>query len=91
MKYFVILIIWILFVLVQPLAMFAALLSLLGGTSTYAVNILRAQDKATATFFGFSGERTVSKECEESECKWCKLLCYILNKTLEDNHCKKAE
>lgn len=70
--------------------MFAALLSLFGGTSTYAAAVLKAQDKATAAFFGFSGEATVSKECEESECKWCKLLCYVLNKTLEANHCKKA-
>lgn len=89
MKYISVFLIWLLFVAVQPVAFLTALLSLLGGTSAYASNILRVQDKATAAFLGWSGERTVSKECEESDCRFCKILCAILNVILQPDHCKK--
>lgn len=89
MKYITVPVIWLLFVLAQPFAMMFALFSLLGGTSTYASSILRAQDKATAAFLGWSGDQTVSKECEQSDCRFCKVLCAVLNVILEPNHCKK--
>lgn len=89
MKYLVVPVIWLLFIVAQPLAFLLALLSLFGGTSTYAGAVLHAQDKATAAFFGFSGNDTLSSECEKSDCRFCKILCAVLNVILEPNHCKK--
>lgn len=89
MKYLAVLILWILFVLAQPFAFLVSLLALCAGNSTYASNILKAQDKATAAFLGFTGSKTVSAECGASDCRFCRALCWLLDKMLEEDHCHK--
>lgn len=89
MKYLAVLVLWLLFVLAQPFAFVFALLALCAGKSTYASNILKAQDRATAAFLGFSGTKTVSAECGASDSRLCHALCWLLGKLLEEDHCRK--
>jgi hypothetical protein len=90
-KYLVVLILWILFVLAQVGGFLLGALAAFFGQFDYANRIVRAQDKATAAFLGFSGDSTVSSECEKSDCRLCKILCAILNYVLEPDHCKKND
>lgn len=89
MKYIVVLFLWILFVVAQPFAFLFALLALCAGKTTYASNILKAQDRATAAFLGFQGSKTVSAECGASDCRLCRALCWLLGKLLKEDHCRK--
>lgn len=89
MKYVVILVLWIIFVLAQPFAFLVALLALCAGKTTYASNVLKAQDRATAAFLGFQGGKTVSAECGASDCRFCRALCWLLDKLLEEDHCRE--
>lgn len=87
-------ILWLLFVVAIfagfVLGIPAALLGKLFGVEAmvdWSERNASAADKATAAFLGWSGSRTVSKECNESTCRFCRVLCRILNKVLQDNHC----
>jgi len=88
-KYITALVIWLLFVLAQVAGFALGLGALLLGKTTYAGRVARAQDRATAAVLGWDGNSTVSKECGRSECRFCKILCAILNVVLEPGHCKK--
>lgn len=89
MKYLIVPVLWLFFVLAQPLAFLIGLAALCAANWSYASNILKAQDRATAAFFGFSGSKTVSAECGASDCRLCRALCWLLDKLLEEDHCHK--
>lgn len=89
MKYITAPILWLFFVIAQNIALVAGLIGLLLGNFEYTSHIVRAQDRATAALLGWDGNSTVSKECGKSECRFCKILCSILNVVLEKDHCKK--
>jgi hypothetical protein len=88
-KYLVVLVLWILFVAAQVGGFVLGVFAALYGFTEYADRVIKAQDKAAAAFLGWSGDRTVSSECEKSDCRFCKILCVILNYVLEPDHCKK--
>jgi hypothetical protein len=51
-------------------------------------------DMSAAAILGWSGRATVSKECgreliEQRACRFCRVVCAILDKVLERDHCRK--
>lgn len=63
---------------------------------TQVGNIVRAMDALLAAMlpFGWSGRNTVSNECGNelkagTPCRFCRVLCSILSRVLETNHCQK--
>ena len=59
-------------------------------------NIVRAMDALLAAMlpFNWSGRKTVSNECGDqvvagNPCRFCSVLCAILNYVLELDHCRK--
>jgi hypothetical protein len=88
LKYVVVLALWILFLLAIFCGFLFGLLAL-PFNSGYTSRNLRAHDRAAAAFLGWSGDRTVSKECAQSNCRFCKILCAILSVVLEPEHCKR--
>jgi len=57
----------------------------------YIVNILISLDQLLNTLFLGSPDETVSSRCGKrvGKCKFCTLLCKILNK-IDKRHCKKS-
>lgn len=55
----------------------------------YTANVMHSMDMLLAALFGWNGRSTVSKECGKSDCRFCRVLCRILNVILERDHCKK--
>lgn len=89
-RYVSVLVIWILFVIVQPIAFLAGIVAVLIGRTEYAERIMKAQNKATAAFFGFEGDEGVSRECGKRKCRLCRALCKALSWALdEDKHCER--
>jgi hypothetical protein len=87
---------WLLFILAGVAGLVTGLLALpFKKTRRYTGDLVHAQDCAAAAFLGWSGERTISKECglelqfAEKPCLFCKLLCPVLSFLLESEHCKK--
>lgn len=87
---------WVLFVVAALAAVVmgipAALLGKLFARASWvewSERNVHAADKATAAFLGWSGERTVSKECSESGCRFCRVLCRALSLLLQKDHCAR--
>ena len=55
----------------------------------YLERVLISMDRLVAAVLGWSGEKTVSAECGDSRCVFCRVLCALLNK-LNPNHCAEA-
>jgi hypothetical protein len=86
---------WLLFVAAGVAGLITGLvaLSFKRGRS-YTSNLVHAQDCAAAAFLGWSGKHTISKECgwelfKDRPCRFCRVLCRILDLVLETDHCKK--
>jgi hypothetical protein len=87
---------WFLFVLAGVAGLVTGLLALpFKKTRRYTGDLVHAQDCAAAAFLGWSGERTISKECglelefHEKPCRFCRVVCRLLHYFLESDHCKK--
>jgi hypothetical protein len=89
---------WFLFVLAGVAGLVTGLLALpFKRTRRYTSDLVHAQDCAAAAFLGWSGERTISKECGlellaadvKKPCRFCRVLCFVLHFGLESEHCKK--
>lgn len=95
MKYVTALVIWVLFVLATIGGFVLGMGALLIGRTRYASNNAHAQDRAAAAFLGWDGDATISKECGRElayapkPCRFCRILCAILNVVLEPDHCRK--
>lgn len=55
----------------------------------YAKKLLKLLDKLCAGVLGFSGEYTISAECGRAECRFCKVVCWLLD-FIQPGHCKGA-
>ena len=86
MDYFVT---YITIVVLYILFSLAAIVSGLWGLVFNTANVFKAQDRLLAAMLGWGGKETVSRECKTSECKFCKIICKVLNKFLEPNNCEK--
>lgn len=63
---------------------------LLADEVSYAKNILRALDKASAAFLGWTGEYTVSAECGAATEGWAVRLGVLVDGLLGAGHCHAA-
>lgn len=91
--YILVPIIYIIFTLTSIVAGFVGLLSLLTGSGSHISRIMHAMNVLAAAqlsiFFPWTGLNTVSKECgRNTNCRFCKWLCAILNWADKD-HCAK--
>jgi len=82
MKYITVVVLCIIFSL-------AAMISGVWGLFFNTAHIFKAQDRLLAAMLGWDGKETVSRECGKSECRFCKIICKLLHKFLEPNHCEK--
>lgn len=61
--------------------------------SLYFWNFLVAIDQLVNTLLGGDPDETLSsrmgKNIKEGKCKFCKVICYLLNK-IDANHCEKS-
>jgi hypothetical protein len=80
---------WLLFILGIAAAPFVGVVrALLTGKTSYITHNIRAADKAAAAFLGFNGDKTISQECGDCPtCRYAKLLCPVLDKALQKDHC----
>lgn len=51
--------------------------------------VTQAMDRTLAAMLGYDGHSTVSKECDKSDCRFCRVLCAVLDRILEKGHCGK--
>lgn len=89
MKYVTVAVLYVIFSIV---GCFAGVLGLLGWPffgSSYISNICKALDRLLAAMLGWDGASTVSRECGRSTCRFCRVLCRVLNWVLEREHCAK--
>lgn len=52
--------------------------------------VTQAMDRTLAAMLGWDGRSTVSKECDSSDCRFCRVLCRVLNWAFKQHHCGKA-
>lgn len=62
--------------------------------SSYSANIVHSMDMLAAALLGWDGRSTISKECgrdlnKDDPCRFCRVVCTVLNVLLESDHCKK--
>lgn len=74
-------------------ACFAGVFGLVGTLVTidadYISRIWRQLDRLLAVMLGWDGAKSVSAECGDSDCRFCRILCRILSVLLEPDHCKR--
>ena len=94
MKYIAALILFVIFSLAAIASPAFALVGLALLLPRYAGNIAHSMDMIAAAILGWDGRRTVSAECgreivEQRPCRFCRILCRLLDKFLEPGHCHK--
>ncbi len=82
-------ILWLPFSLMALVAIPVSLIAIWFEDWPYAKDILRAMDKLGAAVMGWSGRYSVSAECGRSECRLCRVLCWLLD-LVQPGHCKGA-
>lgn len=60
-----------------------------GRGARHTANIMHSMDMLLAAILGWDGRSTVSKECGRSACRFCRLVCAVLHRVLERDHCAK--
>ena len=100
MKYITAFVLFFVFAAASIAAPFVALFAILTGQFRYAGNITHSEDMTLAALIApligrdWNGRSTVSKECgrdldEPRPCRFCRVLCAVLDKILEPGHCRK--
>lgn len=84
-----ILLLWLPFSMTSVLAVPIALFAIAVEENVYAKDVLRAMDKLGAALLGWSGRYTVSAECGAHPCRFCTLVCWLLDR-FQPGHCKGA-
>ena len=82
-------VLYVIFTIASLLAGVIGLVALCFGRTRYTTNVSHAMDMTLAALLGWNGRSTVSKECGKSDCRFCRVLCAILHRILEKNHCEK--
>lgn len=89
MKYLTAAALYFIFAITSMLAGVAGLVGLALGRSRYVANVMHSMDMLLAALLGWDGRSTVSRECGASSCRFCRVLCAVLNVILERDHCAK--
>ena len=94
MRYVTAVILFAVFVLAATFAPYLAIVGLALGQVRYAGNIAHSLDMLLAAMLGWNGRATVSEECGKqiiagNPCRFCRLVCSLLDKFLETDHCRK--
>lgn len=50
-----------------------------------------AMDRLAAAMLGWDGRSTISKECGGDDCRFCRVLCRVLNYVLQKDHCSVVD
>lgn len=88
MKYATAFLLYVLFALASALAGVIGVLAL-PLRPKYTANVMHSMDMTLAALLGWDGRSTVSKECGKSDCRFCRVLCWVLHRILEKDHCAK--
>lgn len=94
MRYVTAIFLYILFSITSMAAGVVGALSLFTFKTRRISAIMHSMDMLLAAILGWDGRSTVSKECGReleggSPSRFCRCLCYALDKTIEEGHCKK--
>jgi len=89
MRYLTVAVLYLIFSAAAGLAGLAGLVGLCLGKTEYISNVSRAMDSLLAALLGWDGRSTVSKECGRSNCRFCLILCAVLDVVLKKGHCKE--
>ena len=90
MKYLTALFLYAVFSVTSALAgLLGIVVGLIRRDGQYTANVMHSMDMLLAALFGWDGRSTVSKECGRSDCRFCRVLCSILDFLIEKDHCKK--
>lgn len=89
MKYVTVIVLYVIFSVASALAGVWGVLSLVTGDTSRISRITHAMDRLLAAMLGWDGKSTVSRECGTDDCRFCTVLCRILDKLLEKHHCEK--
>jgi hypothetical protein len=90
MKYLTALALYAIFSLASALAgVVGIVVGLVKRDAQYTANVMHTMDMLLAALLGWDGRSTVSKECGRSSCRFCRVICAVLNVILERDHCAK--
>lgn len=89
MKYLTGFVLYAIFAVAAALAGAIGLVALIAGRVRYTANVMHSMDMLLAALLGWNGRSTVSKECGKSSCRFCRVVCAVLNVILERDHCRK--
>lgn len=95
MKYLTAVVLFFIFAAASIAAPAFALIALALFQTRYAGNLVHAMDMTAAAILGWNGRSTVSKECGrqltsgQRPCRFCRIVCKLLDRFLERGHCQK--
>ena len=94
LAYVMVPVLYVVFAAAAAVAGVVGLLSLLTGSTKPISRICRAMDALLAAqlsifFPSWDGRATVSNECGRTDCRFCRVLCAVLN-LMQKDHCEIA-
>lgn len=82
-------VLWLPFAVLALVAIPISLVAIVFNEMPYGKDVLRAMDKLGAAVLGWSGRNTISAECGAANCRFCKLICRMLD-AIQRGHCEGA-